>query len=137
MIWCTHGAIDGSISSSNKNKQYDHQLVECLVGRPCYTIFKHFLESIRILLLLLSVHSIFFCYIIFIVSFPIDEFDHWTVVSYQCGYAVHDEVGGYITTGNRTMPRVMLNLYPEYIFFIKNQEQFSQCSCVILHKKAN
>ena len=27
-------------------------------------------------------------------------------------------------TGNWNMPRIMLNLYPEYIFFIKNQEQF-------------
>ena len=39
-------------------------------------------------------------------------------------------------TGNWTMPRIMLNLYLEYIFFIKNQEQFPQCSYVILHKKA-
>ena len=39
-------------------------------------------------------------------------------------------------TGNWNMPHIMLNLYPEYIFFIKNQEQFPQCSYVILHKKA-
>ena len=44
--------------------------------------------------------------------------------------------GWYYNTGNWTMPRGMINLYPEYFSFIKNQNNFHTVPYVVLHQKA-
>ena len=82
--------IDGSISLSIGTDQ-----IESLILLAVSSLnFEPFLESTRIFLLL-SVNSIFFCYIVVILFFPFDGILHSKMVSYQFEYAVQDEVGGY------------------------------------------
>ena len=60
----------------------------------------------------------------------------FTLQAWKIFWKTYAVVRIWLSTGNRTMPHGMLNLYPECIFFIKNQEQFPHCSYIILHKKA-
>ena len=48
------------------------------------------------------------------VSFPIDGFDHWKVVSYQLGYAVQDTVSDY--TNSTVISITMVNNKKQYFW---------------------
>ena len=87
MTWWIPGAADGSIQRADDADQYD-------------LLSSRIVSSFDTFCLTLSVGGIFISYFwsLFpstkdyyfeIVLFPIDEFFHWKVVSYQFEYTVH------------------------------------------------
>ena len=91
MIWWTLQAIDHWLLNLS---HWWCQLIWSICFVNC-TIFKPFLFRVDtfIFVILIFISNSRGQYYFGIISFPIDGFNHWKVVFYQFGYAVHDEVG--------------------------------------------